>query len=73
MLIQTQNVVFRGATLLGVYVFHVHILMSITYLYNEQTNVHIYIYIVNYILLFYGPGSSVGIVSAYGLDGPGIE
>ena len=34
--------------------------------------VYIYIYIYIYIRIC-GPGSSVGIATAYGLDGPGIE
>ena len=31
----------------------------------------VYIYIYIYIYIYCGPGSSVGIVTDYGLDGPG--
>ena len=32
---------------------------------------YIYVYIYMYIYIYGGPGSSVGIVTDYGLDGPG--
>jgi hypothetical protein len=34
-------------------------------------HIYIYIYIYAYILYMCGPGSSVGIATDYGLDGPG--
>jgi hypothetical protein len=34
---------------------------------------YIYCLHLGYLLIISGPGSSVGIVTAYGLDGPGIE
>jgi hypothetical protein len=37
---------------------------------HTHTHTHIYIYIYTHI---YGPTSSVGIATDYGLDGPGIE
>jgi len=48
---------------------------SLTTLYNiKRFKVkYIFKFYHNFILIICGPGSSVGIATAYGLDGPGIE
>jgi len=41
---------------------------------HTHTHIYIYIYIYTYVYLFIcGPGSSVGIATDYGLDGPGLN
>jgi hypothetical protein len=41
--------------------------------YLTKSNSHVTNFFVCYILIFCGPGSSVGIATDYGLDGSGIE
>ena len=38
---------------------------------SENNKVDCYVFLVNYELVKYGPGSSVGIATDYVLDGPG--
>jgi hypothetical protein len=47
---------------------------EVMYIYFPTKNIYIYIYIYSYSYIgSSGRGSSVGIATGYGLDGPGIE
>jgi hypothetical protein len=53
---------------------HTYIYMYVYIHTHTHTHTHTYIYIYIYVCVYFsGPGSSVSIATAYGLDGPGIE
>jgi len=57
-----------GVLVIRVLVFTVFCINCAVFLYC-----FFYVYLFVFILSVHGPGSSVGIATAYGLDGPGIE
>ena len=60
-----------SSTAIYSYTIYIYIYIYIYIIYIYIVYRYIYIYIYMYIYIYCGPGSSVGIATDYGLDGPG--